>query len=1363
MSESKFESKPVLEHGRPTPRSHAVSFDCIGREPELKKLTRAYERARHGKGHIVFVRGTKGVGKTTLLNEYKRRCRIEGIGVLEAHCHRHGSSFDPILSIMRQASGYLDEIAPETLDPEAGFRSSRLVATMQALAYQHQNAPAEGSGSGQGPEKIIDALGEMLIRVSRIRPPIIVLHDLQRADATTRRLLEKLVTRLSKSHYESCAVREDHPRFRGLFLVSWQSADAQHKLNDLPFWSGDLSHEVLPLKGLEQKDVAALLRSEAVIDRFAQLTDGNPRKLQSMLVWGSPDADSVVARNMQSLSGDARAIVLCCALLDRACGPGQLRALLRLSPSRLGAALENALDSGILAHSVSEGEIQLHFRNSGDRDAALQGADEAEIKKWRRRIGRQLLAEGSTVAATEQLLLAAQSGGLDFDSEKPLDWRELLDLVLEAGDMLEVSAGFERAANLYRRALTALEYGAQRVEDSLEEMQREVADRLCRLLENSGQYAEALQIARVTAKRFPDMVSVHRQVAHLHLLQGHFDESRTVLTGAFALLEAGAKQNDPAVVREAAALHAEQAELEFQTGNPKKCLHEVETVLEGGRANAPRIECAAHLTAGKVKMVNGALDEAAAHYERVLQKARAERLATLEIRSLVNLGIVHLKKGQHAKARELYTEALRAAELNQDLRHQAFCLQNLAVLAHWRRDYATALKRFHEAVRTFQYLGNKPILAWLALDLGELYLELGAVDRAQAMAQLSAELYDADRESSVALYGAMLRGRLANHEAQFLKAKHHFIKARQMARDMDRSEDEAVAVLELARLDWSLGNAKTPRELLESLAEMPTVKLTAQKTLLLAEIALEGGSPRSRQLLLTALQRFEEAEDPDGQWRCQALLAQKAQQDKRRADARRWRRAARKTERKLRKSVPVEMLDAYLVASHRRPYLELVEPTPNLDANTEVAEPNSTDEQSTNAPSTPAAPSTTARQSISPHGADGLVDMVGAHPRFQSVLRALERLAPLRSTVLLRGESGTGKELAAQAVHALSPRAKKPLIKVNCGALVETLLLSELFGHERGSFTGATRRKKGRFELADGGTLFLDEIGDISPRTQVALLRVLQEKVFERVGGTEPLRVDVRIVCATNRNLEAMVEAGTFREDLYYRLKSLEVELPPLRTRGRDVLLLAEEFLADLAEQDGCEPKTLEPEAQQMLLEHSWPGNIRELQNVLRSCWIFAEKETISADLVSQFLQKCDGSPSIANPNDAIAASASAHLHADGPKPTAEKRTLAANASSEENRADAPSVDSQDTRVDFNRWYDFLVDGDISLRDLKKRMEKECIERALYTTEGNITQAARLLGMKRPRLSQLVKEHGLEEIKEQAKKDKSSARADGGR
>ena len=222
------------------------------------------------------------------------------------------------------------------------------------------------------------------------------------------------------------------------------------------------------------------------------------------------------------------------------------------------------------------------------------------------------------------------------------------------------------------------------------------------------------------------------------------------------------------------------------------------------------------------------------------------------------------------------------------------------------------------------------------------------------------------------------------------------------------------------------------------------------------------------------------------------------------------------------------------------------------------------------------------------------------------VRRLVEEVAPTPATVLVTGPSGTGKELVARLIHQWSPRRDGPFVGVHCGALAETLLESELFGHERGAFTGATAMRKGRFELADGGTLFLDEIGDVSPAIQVKLLRVLQEKQFERVGGTRTLTVDVRIISATHRDLRAAVAEGRFREDLYYRLSVFPIELPPLKERGDAILPLAEYFAAKFGAAFGKRVPSLSEDAKSALVSYGWPGNIRELQNVIERAVILS-------------------------------------------------------------------------------------------------------------------------------------------------------------
>ncbi len=239
--------------------------------------------------------------------------------------------------------------------------------------------------------------------------------------------------------------------------------------------------------------------------------------------------------------------------------------------------------------------------------------------------------------------------------------------------------------------------------------------------------------------------------------------------------------------------------------------------------------------------------------------------------------------------------------------------------------------------------------------------------------------------------------------------------------------------------------------------------------------------------------------------------------------------------------------------------------------------------------------------------------IVGASPAMQEVFSVVEQVAPTRASVLITGESGTGKELVAQAIHENSPRSGAPFVKLHCASLAETILESELFGHEKGAFTGAAVRREGRFKQADGGTLFLDEIGEISPAIQVKLLRFLQERTFERVGGNETLKVDVRIIAATNRDLAAEVASGRFREDLYYRLNVVNIEMPPLRARPSDLLPLATHFLHRFAKENGKRIEGFADDAVERITGYRWPGNVRELENIIERAVVLCDSSRLNA------------------------------------------------------------------------------------------------------------------------------------------------------
>ncbi len=250
-------------------------------------------------------------------------------------------------------------------------------------------------------------------------------------------------------------------------------------------------------------------------------------------------------------------------------------------------------------------------------------------------------------------------------------------------------------------------------------------------------------------------------------------------------------------------------------------------------------------------------------------------------------------------------------------------------------------------------------------------------------------------------------------------------------------------------------------------------------------------------------------------------------------------------------------------------------------------------------------------------------NMVGASGRMRAVLELVQRVAPTASTVLIQGESGTGKELVARAIHVNSPRADRPFVAINCAALADSLLETELFGHEKGAFTGAVAQKKGKIESAEGGTLFLDEVSELAPEMQAKLLRVLQEREFEPVGGTRAIKVDVRVIAATNRNLQDEVQAGRFRNDLYYRLNVVSITTPPLRERRDDIPALAESFVAKVSKKCKVAPKSLSPAACAVLLHYDWPGNVRELENAIeRAVVLGTSAEILPGDLPDPLLEE---------------------------------------------------------------------------------------------------------------------------------------------
>jgi transcriptional regulator with GAF, ATPase, and Fis domain/Tfp pilus assembly protein PilF len=998
-------------------------------------------------------------------------------------------------------------------------------------------------------------------------------------------------------------------------------------------------------------------------------TGGVPEAID-LLIDGDPLTPAQrIERRMAALPENARAILEALAVFGV---PADAELLSRVAGVRPNAAdLSECGASPLVAQSVVDGVILFSYQRQSDRERAY-ALLEAEQRKALHGRCMEICLE---VAGREQEAAhhAVEAGR----------WQEAVPAALEAARALEGRHAQGEAASLLEKVVNA----------SPGTVPVAARERLASLYRAAGDYKRALEQARAVVLAVPTSPEAHRHMGELLTLAGQYDEAATALHEAKKL---AAESGDRRSTIEVEAL---LAELYYQAASHREARQHAERALsEAQEAGELVLELHARNTVGKLALEDDP-KTAAAVFQLNGDKAAQAGLGHQEAQALTNLGVALLRHRDLTAAEQAFGQAIKVAERAYDTRDQAIATENLAVLAHLKREYGRAQTHYHEAVGLLKRLGNRSMLARVAINLGELYLSLGEMSRARTLCDFAAHVGGTGLPESVAGEGLVLRGRIEAADGGTHKARMSFEAALRVSGGLGENR-RAEAMLELTRVALAEGQVSEARALLASMPVVDSPKSAADVALVAADVERAAGSRDEIKLRAAkrALELARDSADPE------LLLPALVTTCRAHCDAADLAAAsdalkeAQELERALTSEVPAESQSAW---QERRMRLELNVAHAALSA--ALMAEGARAPKPANVPSgVPAsAPSETqARwQTVYPN-------LVGESPAMSTLKRVLDKVAPTDALVLLRGDSGTGKELVAEAIHRNSARRKKPFVKVNCAALVETLLMSELFGHERGAFTGASARKKGRFELADGGTLFLDEIGDISPATQIALLRVLQEREFERVGGTQAIKVDVRIIAATHRDLESMVEEGTFREDLYYRLRGVTIETPALRNRLEDLDLLCAALLRRIGEERSESAKLISREALALLASHSWPGNVRELENMLRSATLFAETPVLSPDDFAAFASAMGSS-------------------APSAPPTA--------------------------KADFeDEIYNLIKDGNHSLLEMKKVIERECIMRALTETDGNITRAAALLGMKRPRLSQLVKQYELGEPKDEA-------------
>lgn len=739
---------------------------------------------------------------------------------------------------------------------------------------------------------------------------------------------------------------------------------------------------------------------------------------------------------------------------------------------------------------------------------------------------------------------------------------------------------------------------------------------------------------------------------------------------------------------------------------------------------------------GKLYLAAEDWKQAELHFTQDASEALCSGDFVGELRAHLNRGVALSSANRWREAREIFEMVRKRAQDRDEFPATAFALTNLAMIAIFERDYENAIQWSEASVEAVRRTGDRVRLSLMIANLAELRANLGLLDEAEQTLMFGRRVNGTAMVPARIVHFALIAARIHLSRGDTKRAQAELTSAFACAQGGGGKNKLGECYRVAARVALEIGDLERMREMVEkakAIAANPYAR--AEVALLFALLERGLGKPcmeaARHALSLAAEMPFNELLLEANVLACHAALAAGNE-----ASARSFLCDAIRSRDASASCLNPELRMRFLARRELSGLAELEKrfraaAGAGQDDNTPVwvGMPEDTGAQGgdvlpdqsdrSGQEGTPTLRAGTARRERVQH------KLVGRAPAMTALFKAIQKVGPSEATVLIHGESGTGKELCAEAIHEASARRGGPLVKVNCAALVESLLLSELFGHEKGSFTGAGAKRRGRFELAEKGTLFLDEIGDISPRTQVALLRVLHSKTFERVGGVASLQADVRIVCATHRDLKAMVQRGEFREDLYYRLCGVVLEVPPLRNRMADLPLIAGELLLDIARERREPPKALSPCALELLASYVWPGNVRELSNALGAACVFADGDVLTAGDFAAAVGALGALAAAAKPNERVDCTQAAD---DEPDDDFSSLDLAPSGVS----GAGPSASD----VAYAR-----VRSGVGLSDLKRAIERDCIARALAESGGNITRAAALLGMKRPRLSQLVKHY----------------------
>jgi transcriptional regulator with GAF, ATPase, and Fis domain len=1307
----------MVEAARSVSTATPESEDIRSRELQFLKAQHAAEH-----GSVVVIHGRRGVGKVRLIEDLIKHVAQEPRqAVFEGRTHEAGAkSFHPFAEIAHQAMAWAEAkgLTEQVVDPV--YRD--LAAVLERATSDVETRPVLDQKL-----KFFDSMRRLLAKVSEHARLLVVVHDLERADSDTIELASYLADEL----FGDPALDPKNPR-PGLLaiLVRDDGTESPRARDFLAEALENRTTKTLRLEGLDLEGLRRYVQSPRVLEKLLSASKGLPQEIDALIDSLPTNVEELFEKKLAGMNAIARSALFALAISGRAASARVLAEVTGHAVKSVAEALTELRDARVLDRRIHNGEFQFSFARRSDLEVTARSIADDE---------RARLHAGWALALAKE---ADTSPGLlahhQLRSTEPVRG---VPLAVQAAEAHAVAGAFDAAVQMLEEARP----------HATGELSVTILARLAELAPLTGSPRAALRYVEEWKAALPDTQKGRALLREADLFNaaGDYDRALTTLEEARLFTAESSRGELASIAATASEAYYHLGALDKAETSGKLGL---DLVASAGVEGPQKLELELLNLLGKTALAGDRLEQAIDLFEDTLQIAERAGLHREQARALVNLGLANMRASNVREAESNLLAGIEKAQAANDLSHLAFGHMNLGVLCHQKGELGRAIECYRECKSLFRRLGNKTQLARVLHNLANLYLICGNSTRARAHNDEALRLA---RSSGVerlvaiatALDGLLLAemGDRAGGEARLREAMVH---QRRLG-----TERPIETMVELAEMQLKFGDVDradvTMQEVEETLEAIDNRLLSARAQLVRGRILQSRRQADAMRVLSLAREEIERL----GRMlllRDAELALGRAHKDQgQRETARLHFATALDIQQEVAGELPPDLRGDFESAGAQSEVVQAIRALEGAEP-ARAVDPSRVRALARAAVSTPTSPSRPVERprvmARRPEWASRYASIVGSSAKLQRVFHIIDRVSPSDGTVLICGESGTGKELVAEAIHRCSPRSKGPFVKLNCAALVESLLLSELFGHERGSFTGAHQRKIGRFEMAAGGTIFLDEIGDISPKTQVSLLRVLQEREFERVGGGRPIKVEARVIVATNRNLAQMVRDGTFREDLYYRLKGLTIDMPPLRERPEDILELARHFLAQYAAESGAREKALSKDAMDLLLTYSWPGNIRELENIIRSVALFAESPMIDMrdfdEYRELFLDGPEWHPgrSVSVPIEAARpTSASPPPEVQAPPPIDDDDGVITD-----DLAPAAPAGAVPEDLESELLARIFTSG-VPLPELKKRIQEQAIARALKMTKGNITRAAEVLGMRRPRLSQII--NASEELK----------------